>query len=98
MSDYQVGDKRYMYEQFNPEETSKTKGDFIAYDSQPISTTPDGDYDIDAVVVDDVGNMLEGTTRSMEEYYTGKPVDEISAGEKQIMRAEMRAEDTPDDD
>ena len=97
-SDYQVGDKRYMYEQFNPEETSKTKGDFIAYDSQPISTTPDGDYDIDAVVVDDVGNMLEGTTRSMEEYYTGKPVEEISAGEKQIMRAEMRAEDTPDDD
>lgn len=97
-SDYQVGDKRYMYEQFNPEETSKTKGDFIAYDSQPISTTPDGDYDIDAVVVDDVGNMLEGTTRSMEEYYTGKPVEEISAGEKQIMRAEMKAEDIPDDD
>ena len=34
----------------------------------------------------------------MEEYYTGKPVDEISAGEKQIMRAEMKAEETPDDD
>ena len=97
-SDYQIRDKRYMYEQSNTEETAKTKGDFIAYDSQPRSTTPDGDYDIDAVVVDDVGNMLEGTTRSMEEYYTGKPVDEISAGEKQIMRAEMKAEETPDDD
>ena len=40
--------------------------------------------------------MLEGTTRQMEEYATGKKVKGISRGEDRIIEAEVRAEQAAD--
>jgi len=36
--------------------------------------------------------MMEGTTRQMEEYATGKPVKNLSRGEGRVIEAEIRAE------
>ena len=36
--------------------------------------------------------MMEGTTRVMEEYATGKPVRTLSKGEGKVIEAEIRAE------
>ena len=35
---------------------------------------------------------MEGTTRVMEEYATGKPVRTLSKGEGKVIEAEVRAE------
>ena len=36
--------------------------------------------------------MYEGTSRTMEEFATGKKVNKVSSGERHVMDAEIRAE------
>ena len=40
--------------------------------------------------------MLEGTTRKMEEYATGRKVKKLSKGEEKIMQADMEADSLKD--
>ena len=70
----------------------KPKGEFSALDQEVYATDPDGGYDTNAVIVDSLDDMMEGTTRMMEEYATGKPVKKLSKGEGKVIEAEIRAE------
>jgi hypothetical protein len=70
----------------------KPKGEFSAMDQEVYATDPDGGYDTNAVIVDSLDDMMEGTTRMMEEYATGKPVKKLSRGEGKVIEAEVRAE------
>ena len=69
----------------------KPKGEFSAMDQEVYATDPDGGYDTEAVIVDTVDDMMEGTTRAMEEYATGKKVKNLSKGEGKVIEAEVRA-------
>ena len=70
----------------------KPDGEFAAVDQEVFATDPDGGFDTNAVVVESLDDMMEGTTRVMEEYATGKPVRTLSRGEGKVIEAEVRAE------
>jgi hypothetical protein len=74
----------------------KPKGEFFANDVEVYATDPDGGSEAVDVIADTVDDMLEGTTRQMEEYATGKKVKGISRGEGRIVEAEIRAEQASD--
>jgi len=61
-------------------------------DQEVYATDPDGGFDTNPVIVDSLDDMMEGTTRQMEEYATGKPVKKLSKGEGKVIEAEVRAE------
>ena len=69
----------------------KPEGEFAALDQEVYATDPDGGYEANAVVVESLDDMMEGTTRVMEEYATGKKT-KLSRGEGRIIEAEIRAE------
>jgi hypothetical protein len=69
----------------------KPKGEFVANDVEVYATDPDGGFDTEDVIVNTVDDMLEGKTRQMEEYVTGKKT-KMSSGEFRIGQAEARAE------
>ena len=69
----------------------KPKGEFVANDVEVYATDPDGGFDTEDVIANTVDDMLEGTTRQMEEYATGKKT-KISSGEFRVGQAEARAE------
>ena len=71
---------------------TKQKGDFAAVDADVRTTSPDGDYDVEPVITETLDEMMEGTTRTMEEYATGKKVKNLSKGENKVIEAEIRAE------
>ena len=73
------------------EQEVKPQGEFSAMDQEVYATDPDGGYDTNAVIVDTLDDMMEGTTRQMEEYATGKPVKKLSKGEGKVIEAEVRA-------
>ena len=66
-------------------------------DQEVYATDPDGGYDTEAVIVDSVDDMMEGTTRQMEEYATGKKVKNLSRGEGKVIEAEVRANQMAED-
>ena len=70
----------------------KPEGEFAAVDQEVYATDPDGGYDTNAIIVQSLDDMMEGTTRVMEEYATGKPVRTLSKGEGKVIDAELRAE------
>jgi len=70
----------------------KPKGDFVANDVETYATDPDGGYDTEDIIANSLDDMMEGTTRQMEEYATGKPVKKLSRGEGRVIEAEIRAE------
>ena len=74
----------------------KPKGEFVANDVEVYATDPDGGSEAVDVIADTVDDMLEGTTRQMEEYATGKKVKGISRGEGRMIEAEVRAEQAAD--
>ena len=74
----------------------KPKGEFVANDVEVYATDPDGGFDTEDVIAGTVDDMLEGTTRQMEEYATGKKVKKLSRGEGRIIEAEIRAEQASD--
>ena len=73
------------------EQEVKPQGEFSAIDQEVYATDPDGGYDTNEVIVDTLDDMMEGTTRQMEEYATGKPVKKLSRGEGKVIEAEVRA-------
>ena len=74
---------------------TKPKGDFVANDVEVYATDPDGGYEAVDVIADTVDDMLEGKTRQMEEYVTGKKT-KLSKGEGRVIEAEIRAEQAAD--
>ena len=74
---------------------TKPKGDFVANDVEVYATSPDGDTEAVDVIANTVDDMMEGTTRQMEEYATGKKT-KLSRGEGRIIEAEIRAEQAAD--
>ena len=74
----------------------KPKGEFVANDVELYATDPDGGSEAVDVIANTVDDMLEGTTRQMEEYATGKPVKNLSKGENRMIEAEIRAEQAAD--
>ena len=74
----------------------KPQGEFSAMDQEVYATDPDGGYDTEAVIVDSLDDMMEGTTRQMEEYATGKKVKNLSRGEGKVIEAEVRANQMAD--
>jgi len=70
---------------------TKPKGEFVANDVEVYATDPDGGFDTEDVIANTVDDMLEGKTRQMEEYATGKKT-KMSSGEFRIGQAEARAE------
>ena len=74
---------------------TKPKGEFVANDVEVYATDPDGGFDTEDVIAGTVDDMLEGTTRQMEEYATGKKT-KLSRGEGRIIEAEIRAEQASD--
>ena len=75
---------------------TKPKGEFVANDVEVYATDPDGGSEAVDVIANTVDDMLEGTTRQMEEYATGKPVKKLSRGEGRMIEAEIRAEQAAD--
>ena len=80
------------YEQGFADKQFKPEGEFAAVDQEVYATDPDGGYDTNAIIVESLDDMMEGTTRLMEEYATGKPVRTLSKGEGKVIEAEVRAE------
>ena len=78
------------------EQEVKPQGEFSAMDQEVYATDPDGGYDTNAVIVNSLDDMMEGTTRQMEEYATGKKVKNLSKGEGKVIEAEVRAEQAAD--
>jgi hypothetical protein len=70
----------------------KPEGEFAAVDQEVYATDPDGGFDTNAIIVQSLDDMMEGTTRVMEEYATGNPVRTLSKGEGKVIEAEVRAE------
>ena len=76
-----------------PIEMRYQKGqDFVATDSTPYTTDLEGGFDIEDEIVRTVDDMYEGTSRTMEEFATGKKVKQKSSGELSVMDAELRAQ------
>jgi hypothetical protein len=73
----------------------KPKGEFVANDVEVYATDPDGGSEAVDVIADTVDDMLEGKTRQMEEYVTGKKT-KLSKGEGRMIEAEIRAEQAAD--
>ena len=73
----------------------KPKGEFVANDVEVYATDPDGGSEAVDVIANTVDDMLEGTTRQMEEYATGKKT-KLSRGEGRVIEAEIRAEQAAD--
>ena len=73
------------------EQEIKPEGEFSAMDQEVYATDPDGGFDTEEVIVDTLDDMMEGTTRQMEEYATGKKVKNLSRGEGKVIEAEVRA-------
>ena len=76
---------------------TKPKGEFVANDVETYATDPDGGFDTEDVIADSLDDMMEGTTRQMEEYATGKKVKGISKGEGRVVEREIRAEQASDE-
>ena len=74
----------------------KPKGDFAANDVEVYATDPDGGFDTEDIIVDTLDDMMEGKTRQMEEFATGKKVKNLSRGEGRVIEAEVRAEQASD--
>tara|TARA_R100000773_G_scaffold15743_1_gene14345 strand:- start:398 stop:3586 length:3189 start_codon:yes stop_codon:yes gene_type:complete len=70
---------------------TKPKGDFSAVDQEVYATDPDGGFEAQEYVADTLDDMMEGQTRMMEEYATGKKT-KLSRGEGRVIEAEIRAE------
>ena len=75
---------------------TKPKGEFVANDVEVYATDPDGGSEAVDVIANTVDDMLEGKTRQMEEYVTGKKVKNLSRGEGRVIEAEIRAEQAAD--
>ena len=74
----------------------KTKGDFEASDTVYRMTDPDGGYDVDGEIVDNVDEILGGSSTKLEGYAKGTNKEKYTIGQRRIDEAEAigdRADD-----
>ena len=75
----------------------KTKGDFTASEEVPVSMDMDGNADFEGEILEEVGNILGGDSRKMEEFATGSKIKNITKGEHRVGQAEVAAENAADE-
>ena len=68
------------------------KGEFEVADDAPHMVDPDGGVHWDQTIHKEVDDILGGNGRSMEEFATGKKIEGLTKGEKQVDWAEGRAQ------
>jgi len=78
-------------------EAVKTKGDFTASEEVPVSMDMDGNADFEGEILEEVGDILGGDSRKMEEFATGSKIKNITRGEHRVGQAEVRAENAADE-
>ena len=76
-------------------ETVRTKGDFTASDTEYRMVGED-DFDVDGVVVDDVDNILGGSSTKLEGFAKGTNKEKYTKGQKAIDEAELAGERADD--
>ena len=75
----------------------KTKGDFTASEEVPVSMDMDGNADFEGEILEEVGDILGGDSRKMEEFATGSKIKNITKGEHRVGQAEVAAENAADE-
>ena len=75
----------------------KTKGDFTASEEVPVSVDMDGNADFEGEILEEVGDILGGDGRVMEEFATGKKLKTSTRGEYRVGQAEVAAENAADE-
>ena len=68
------------------------KGEFEVADDAPHMVDPDGGVHWEQTIHKEVDDILGGNGRSMEEFATGKKIEGLTKGEKQVDWAEGRAQ------
>ena len=74
----------------------KTKGDFTASEEVPVNMDPDGNTDFEGEILEEVGDILGGDARTMQEFATGKKLKTSTRGESRVGQAEVRMENEAD--
>ena len=74
----------------------RTKGDFEASDTVYRMTDPDGGYDVDGEIVDNVDEILGGSSTKLEGYAKGTNKEKYTIGQSRIDQAEAIGERADD--
>jgi hypothetical protein len=69
--------------------STKTKGDFVATDTEYRMISPE-DYDIDGVTVDDIDEILGGSSNQLEGFAKGTGKTKYTTGQRRIDEADAR--------
>ena len=72
------------------------KGEFEVVDEVPVGRRPE-DVEFEPEVIREIDELLGGNGRSMEEFATGKEIEGLTKGEKQVDWAEGRAQQAMDE-
>ena len=72
------------------------KGEFEVVDEVPAGMRPE-DVEFEPEVIREIDELLGGNARSMEEFATGKEIEGLTKGEKQVDWAEGRAQQAMDE-
>ena len=81
---------------FDTGKTVKTKGDFVATDTEYRMINHEGypdDYDIDGVNVDDIDKLLGGSSNQLEGFAKGTGKTKYTKGQRRIDEASARGAD-----
>jgi len=74
---------------YNTGKTVKTKGDFVATDTEYRMVSPE-DYDIDGVNVDEIDDILGGSSTDLEGFAKGTGKTKYTTGQRRIDEADAR--------
>jgi len=74
---------------YNTGKTVKTKGDFVATDTEYRMISPE-DYDIDGVNVDEIDDILGGSSTKLEGFAKGTNKEKYTIGQRRIDEADAR--------
>ena len=77
---------------FDTGKTVKTKGDFVATDTEYRMISPE-DYDIDGVNVNDIDELLGGSSNQLEGFAKGTGKTKNTIGQRRIDEASARGAD-----
>lgn len=78
---------------FDTGKTVKTKGDFVATDTEYRMVSPE-DYDIDGVNVDQIDDILGGSSNQLEGFAKGTGKTKYTTGQRRIDEADARGAST----
>ena len=74
---------------YNTGKTVKTKGDFVATDTEYRMISPE-DYDVDGVNVDEIDDILGGSSTKLEGFAKGTNKEKYTIGQRRIDEADAR--------